>query len=198
MWNGHFLLLLSTMALTAVSLGMIALAIPTFVEAKGDPGATGLVYAAWGVGSTIGIIMFGRSRAIAQSAYFPLLVLALAVGAAVPLLATTNLGLALALAVGGTPIAVVSAAELALITRLVATDDLAIGFTVAATASMLGEAVGFQVGGLVAEEAGTNGLFTGSVLTTGVAAGLAVLLVLLLRDTAKTTGQTTQPEEDAS
>jgi len=155
-----FVLLLVAMLVCAAALGMTALAIPAFVDTHGDAGVSGAVYAAWGVGSAIGVVLLGS--AVVSSRSLPWLVLIYAAGTALPLVASTNVALAVTLAIGGAPIALVSACELTLVNDLVPKVDLPVAFTWAGTISLLGEGIGFQAGGALAEHVGTDGVFIGA------------------------------------
>ncbi|MGW1992116.1 MFS transporter [Embleya sp. NPDC001921] len=168
------LVLLGVMTACAVPIGLMTLAIPAFVSAHGSPDGTGVVYACWGVGSAVGALWLGRAPSrIPMRVRFPRLVLAFAAGTGLAVLSTSPLTLAIALAVGSMPIALVSAAEMTLVGALADKRLLARAFTWASLATVLGDAVGQQVGGLLIEPVGPRGVFT---LAFGVAlagAGLA-------------------------
>ncbi|MFJ8744264.1 MFS transporter [Embleya sp. NPDC127516] len=168
------LVLLGVMTACAVPIGLMTLAIPAFVSAHGSPDGTGVVYACWGVGSAVGALWLGRAPSrIPMRVRFPRLVLAFAAGTGLAVLSTSPLTLAIALAVGSMPIALVSAAEMTLVGALADKRLLARAFTWASLATVLGDAVGQQVGGLLIEPIGPRGVFT---LAFGVAlagAGLA-------------------------
>ncbi|MGK5632078.1 MFS transporter [Streptomyces sp. URMC 123] len=154
------LTLLAVMAASAVPIGLLVLAIPAFVDAHGSRGRTGLVYACWGVGSAIGALWLGRAGSgVAVHRRFPWLLLAYAAGTALPLLATSELTLALALALGGAPIALVSASEMSLVSSLAEGRLLTEAFTWASLATVAGEAVGQQAGGLLVGPLGPHGVF---------------------------------------
>ncbi|RLV04399.1 MFS transporter [Streptomyces griseocarneus] len=164
------------MAVCAVPIGLMTLAIPAFVAEHGTPGGTGVVYACWGVGSAVGGLWLGRSQSeVAAHRRFPRLVLAYAVGTALPLLATSRPTLAVALAVGGAPIALVSASEMKLVSTVADGRLLTEAFTWASLASVVGDAVGQQTGGLLMDRAGPHGVFA---VATGVALAGAALAFL--------------------
>ncbi|MCP2257412.1 putative arabinose efflux permease, MFS family [Streptoalloteichus tenebrarius] len=164
------LTLFGLMAGYAVPIGLLTLAIPAFVDQHGERGHTGFVYACWGIGSALGVLVMGNlGTERPDHQRFPWLVLAYAVGLALPVLAFSELTLGLALAVGGLPIALVAATELSLVRGLAEPHTLTEAFTWASTATVVGEAVGQQLGGLLVERAGARGVFV-----LGVAVALAV------------------------
>ncbi|MFI1367434.1 MFS transporter [Streptomyces griseochromogenes] len=170
--NRALLGLLAVMAASAVPIGLMTLAIPAFVDAHGTAGRTGFVYACWGIGSAIGALWLGNAQTERPvHRRFPWLVLAFAAGTALPLLAGSELTLGLALAVGGAPIALVSAAEMTLVSTLADGRLLTEAFTWASLSTVLGEAIGQQTGGLLADPLGPHGVFT-------VAVGTALLTAL--------------------
>ncbi|MFF8832363.1 MFS transporter [Streptomyces sp. NPDC015131] len=158
--SAPMLALTAVMAFSAVPIGLMTLAIPAFVDAHGSPGSTGVVYACWGVGSALGALWLGRSQSeVAVHVRFPRLVLAFALGTGLPLLAASPLTLGLALAVGSVPIALVSASEMSLVSLVADERSLTEAFTWASLATVLGDAVGQQAGGLLMEPAGPRGVF---------------------------------------
>ncbi|WP_244184069.1 MFS transporter [Streptomyces cellostaticus] len=170
--NRALLGLLAVMAASAVPIGLMTLAIPAFVDAHGTAGRTGFVYACWGIGSAVGALWLGDSQTERPvHRRFPWLVLAFAAGTALPLLAGSEITLGLALAVGGAPIALVSAAEMTLVSTLADGRLLTEAFTWASLSTVLGEAVGQQTGGLLADPLGPHGVFA-------VAVGTALLTAL--------------------
>ncbi|PHQ52818.1 MFS transporter [Streptomyces cinnamoneus] len=167
------LALTAVMAVCAVPIGLMTLAIPAFVDAHGSPGSTGVVYACWGVGSAVGALWLGRSQSeVAVHRRFPRLVLAYAVGTALPLLAVSELTLGMALAVGSAPIALVSASEMKLVSTVADGRLLTEAFTWASLATVVGDAVGQQAGGLLMEPVGPHGVFS---VASGVALAGAAL-----------------------
>ncbi|UNM16419.1 MFS transporter [Streptomyces formicae] len=166
------LALTGAMALCAVPIGLMTLAIPAFVDEHGARGSTGLVYACWGIGSALGAVWLGRSQSqVAAHLRFPRLVLAFAVGTGLPLMATSPLMLGLALAVGSAPIALVSACEMSLVSTVADSRSLTEAFTWASLATVAGDAVGLQAGGLLMEPFGPHGVFAAAF---GVALAAAV------------------------
>ncbi|MER7847722.1 MFS transporter [Kitasatospora sp. NPDC096077] len=168
------LALTAVMASCAVPIGLLTLAIPAFVAAHGSPGGTGAVYACWGVGSALGAVWLGRSQSdVPAPTRFPRLVLAYALGTGLTLTATSQPLLALALALGGAPIALVSAVEMTLVGAVADGRSLAEAFTWASLASVLGDAVGQQAGGLLVEPVGARGVFAVAFGAALAAAALA-------------------------
>lgn len=172
--SSPMLALTAVMALSSVPIGLMTLAIPAFVDDHGSQGNTGLVYACWGIGSALGALWLGRSQSeVAVHVRFPRLVLAFAVGTGLPLLATSQLTLALALAVGSVPIALVSAGEMTLVSLLADGRSLTEAFTWASLATVVGDALGQQAGGLLMEPAGPRGVFAAAFGTALLAAVVA-------------------------
>nr|AGG35691.1 putative efflux protein [Streptomyces arginensis] len=168
------LALAGVMVLGAVPIGLMTLAIPAFVDAHGSRDSTGLVYACWGVGSAVGALWLGRSQSeVAVHLRFPRLILAFALGTALPLLATSPLTLALALAVGSVPIALTAACEMTLVSTVADSRSLTEAFTWASVATVVGDALGQQAGGLLMEPAGPRGVFAAAFGMALVAALVA-------------------------
>ncbi|WP_329486283.1 MFS transporter [Kitasatospora sp. NBC_01246] len=168
------LALTAVMALSAVPIGLLTLAIPAFVDRHGAPGGAGVVYACWGVGSAVGALWLGRSQSeVAPQTRFPRLLLAYALGTGLTLLAGSQLGLALALAVGSAPIALVSATEMTLVSTIADGRSLAEAFTWASLATVLGDALGQQAGGLLMDPLGPRAVFAVATGTALAAAALA-------------------------
>ncbi|MGW2555094.1 MFS transporter [Streptomyces sp. NPDC001635] len=160
--------LILVVGVASVPIGLMTLAIPALVSDFGSPGTTGVVYACWGVGSAIGALALGRTQS-ARPAHerLPRLLLMYAAGAALPVVATSEQTLGLALAVGGTPIALVSACEMTLISRLADPQQQAETFTWVSLATVTGDAVGQQTAGLLVDPLGARTVFP-------VAAGLCL------------------------
>lgn len=183
--SSPMLALTAVMALSAVPIGLMTLAIPAFVDDHGSQDSTGLVYACWGIGSALGAVWLGRSQSeVAVHLRFPRLVLAFAVGTGLPLLATSQLTLALALAVGSVPIALVSASEMSLVSLLADSGSLTEAFTWASLATVVGDALGQQAGGLLMDPAGPRGVFAAAFGTSLVAAVVAFACRGLMARTA--------------
>nr|WP_237535651.1 MFS transporter [Streptomyces sp. SID3343] len=168
------LVLVGIMAACSVPVGLMTLAIPAFVSAHGSSGGTGVVYACWGVGSAVGALWLGRAQSqVAVHVRFPRLVLAYAVGTGLTVLVTSPATLAVALAVGSLPIALVSANEMTLVSTLADRRLLAEAFTWASLATVLGDAVGQQAGGLLMDPIGPRGVFAVAFGVALAGAGLA-------------------------
>ncbi|MEU8778699.1 MFS transporter [Streptomyces sp. NPDC048606] len=167
------LALTGIMALSAVPIGLLTLAIPAFVDRHGAAGGAGLVYACWGVGSALGAVWLGRSQSeVAPQVRLGRLLLAYAVGTGLTLLAGSQIGLAVALAVGSVPIALVSATEMSLVSGIAEGRSMAEAFTWASLATVLGDALGQQAGGLLMDPFGPRAVFA---VATGTALAAAVL-----------------------
>lgn len=155
------LVLMGVMAASAVPIGLMTLAIPASVSAHGSSDGTGVVYACWGVGSALGALWLGRaSSRVAMHVRFPRLVLAYAIGTGLTVPTTSPVTLGIALVVGSMPMALVSAGEMTLVGALADRRTLAQAFTWASLATVLGDAVGQQVGGLLMDPIGPRGVFT--------------------------------------
>ncbi|MGO4458111.1 MFS transporter [Streptomyces sp. M-16] len=168
------LALAGVMAVSAVPIGLLTLAIPAFVDRHGAPGGAGVVYACWGVGSALGALWLGRSQSrVAPQVRLPRLLLAYALGTGLTLLAGSQPGLAVALAVGSVPIALVSATEMTLVSGIADERSMAEAFTWASLATVLGDALGQQAGGLLMDPFGPRVVFAVATGTALAAAGLA-------------------------
>ncbi|MEU9336467.1 MFS transporter [Streptomyces sp. NPDC048290] len=164
------------MAVSAVPIGLLTLAIPAFVDQHGTAGATGVVYACWGIGSALGALWLGRSQSeVAPQVRLPRLLLVYAAGTALTLLAGSEVSLALALAVGSAPIALVSATEMSLVSGIAEGPSMAEAFTWASLATVLGDAVGQQAGGLLMDPFGPRTVFAVATGTALAAASVALV-----------------------
>jgi MFS family permease len=173
LWNPSFRTLTGIMVAAEVPIGLTGIAIPAFVEQHGTPSHTGFIYACWGIGSALGAMLLGKaSSATAAHRRFPRFLLAFAVGIGIPVLAWSDPALAVALAVGGTPLALISAGEMSLVSELADQRLLTEAFTWASTATVIGEAVGQQLGGILVESVGPRGVFL-------VALGFAAAVTLV-------------------
>ncbi|MCS0634817.1 MFS transporter [Streptomyces sp. LP05-1] len=168
------LALTAVMAVCAVPIGLLTLAVPAFTDRHGATGSTGAVYACWGVGSALGALWLGRPGSGAPvHRRFPWLVLAFALGTGLPLLAVSPLTLGLALAVGGIPIALVSAGEMTLVSQVADDRLLTEAFTWASLATVVGDALGQQAGGLLIEPRGPRAVFALALAVALAGAALA-------------------------
>ncbi|MFE3646311.1 MFS transporter [Streptomyces sp. NPDC057579] len=172
--NPALLALTAIMATCAVPIGLMTLAIPAFVDAHGARAGTGLVYACWGVGSALGALCLGRAQSeVAVHRRFPRQVLGYALGTALPLLATSEGTLAVALALGSAPIALVSASEMTLVGAVAEERLLTEAFTWASLATVTGDALGQQMGGLLMAPLGPHGVFGAAFAVALAGAALA-------------------------
>ncbi|WP_344574714.1 MFS transporter [Streptomyces lunalinharesii] len=172
--NPALLTLVVIMAGCAVPIGLMTLAIPAFVDAHGSRTGTGLVYACWGVGSALGALWLGRAQSeVPVHRRFPRQVLGYALGTALPLLATSEVTLGVALAVGSVPIALVSASEMTLVSAVAEERLLTEAFTWASLATVTGDALGQQVGGLLMARLGPHGVFATACAVALAGAALA-------------------------
>jgi MFS family permease len=103
--------LLVTVAGVGIGFGAIEVALPAFVEDLGQrPASGGVLLAVWAVGSVVGGLVYGGAQpSAAPRRQLPVLVAALALGSALPLLADGLVGMAALLFVYGLTIAPFSA-----------------------------------------------------------------------------------------
>ncbi|MEU7141638.1 MFS transporter [Nocardia sp. NPDC046473] len=161
--NRGILALAGVMAACQLPLGMLTLAIPAFLDHDGRGAGSqrvALVFACWGIGSTVAAIWLGqRQSAVEDWRRLPWQILLFAVGIGLLGLTTSDVSLAVALAIGGAPIALISASEMSLCSRLSDQDSLAEGFMWATSATIAGDAVGKQFGGILIDLVGPHGVF---------------------------------------
>ena len=164
-----FLLLLGCLGPAAMAVGMVSMAIPSFADARHSSGIAGILFAAWGVGSVVGGVWFGRSdSAQPAGARFATLLWLFGAGTALPILAWDPWSLGAALAIGGMVIAPLTALEYALVHEFVPPGALAEGFSWVASLNVLASAVGSQLAGVLMEHGSLR-----SVFATAAAGGLA-------------------------
>jgi MFS family permease len=165
--------LLLTVAGIGIGFGAIEVALPAFVEQEGGrPAAAGVLLAVWGVGSIVGGLVYGGLDLRApHRRQLPVLVAALAVGGALPLLAPGAVAMGVALFAYGLTIAPFSACN-----SLLLGESAPPGTTTEAFAwntSMLfgGAALGTAVAGLLVDRVGPGA----GLAVTAVAGGLALV-----------------------
>ena len=164
--------LLLTVAGIGVGFGAIEVALPAFVEGEGArPAAAGVLLAVWGLGSIVGGLVYGGlSLATPHRRQLPVLVAALAVGTALPLLATGPVVMGVALFAYGLTIAPFSACNSLLLGETAPPGTTTEAF--AWNTSMLfgGAALGSAVAGVLVERSGPSA----GLAVTAVAGVLAL------------------------
>lgn len=155
--------LLLTVAGVGATFGAVEVAVPAFVEEQGGRASSaGVLLAVWSLGSVVGGLLYGGAELRASHrSQLPVLVTALAVGTALPLLATGTVGLGVALFLFGLTIAPFSACNSVLLGR-------------AAPAGTVTEAFAWNTSMIFGGAALASGLSGVLVERTGSAAALAV------------------------
>jgi len=149
-WNADLVLIFTIIGLCGIPMGLVAISIPAMLKNFGSPQSAGLVYACWGIGSLVVGTWYGsRSFKSRRERHYPLLLLFFAGGLALPAVASSDATLALALAIGGAPIAAVSMSELAIMRTIAPPERLTETFTWLTTLTILGDSVGQVLGGFL-------------------------------------------------
>ena len=166
-------LLLTVLAIGA-GFGAIEVALPAFAEEIGSrPSAGGVLLAVWSAGSiTGGLIYGGLHLDVPQRRQLPVLVVALAVGTALPLLAGGAVSMAVVLFVYGMTIAPLFACNSVLLGEAAPTGTVTEAFAWNTSMIFGGAALGNAAAGLLAERVSP---YSALVLTAGTGA-VAVLL----------------------
>jgi predicted MFS family arabinose efflux permease len=180
-------LLLTVLAIGA-GFGALEVALPAVVEEQGSrPAAAGVLLAVWSAGSIGGGLVYGALHlAVAQRRQLPVLVVALAVGSALPLLATGPPTMAVALFAYGMTIAPLFACNSVLLGEAAPPGTVTEAFAWNTSMIFGGAALGNAAAGVLAERVSPYSALLLTAGTGGVAAGLSVLGVLSLRRTAPT------------
>lgn len=165
--------LLLTVLWIGAGFGSLEVAVPAFVEEHGSrPSTAGVLLAVWSVGSVMGGLVYGglavRARLHRQLA---MLVVALAAGTLLPLLAGGILTLGAALVVYGSTIAPFSACNAVLLGRSAPPGTTTEAFAWSSSMIFGGAAAGSAVAGLVIDRSGAAAALA---LTAGT--GLLTLL----------------------
>ena len=165
--------LLLTVLWIGVGFGAIEVAVPAFVEEHGGrPGTAGLLLAIWSLGSVAGGLLYGGLHARARPAQqLPVLVAAVAVGTALPVLAGSLLVLALALLGYGSTIAPFSACNSILLGGNAPAGTTTEVFAWNGSMIFGGAAFGSAIAGLLVEAYGAT-----AALSVTAVAGLLTLL----------------------
>ena len=164
--------LLLTVAGVGATFGAVEVAVPAFVEEQGARASSaGVLLAVWASGSVVGGLLYGGLDLRApHRSQLPVLVTALAVGTALPLLATGTTALGLALFLFGLTIAPFSACNAVLLGRAAPTGTVTEAFAWSTSMIFGGAALASGLAGVLVERSGP----TAALLVTAAAGLLAV------------------------
>ena len=168
--------LLLTVGFVGVGFGALEVALPAFVEAHhGRPGTSGVLLAVWSAGSVVGGLVYGAVRPRSPHArQLPWLVGALAVGTALPLLASGPVVLGGLLVAYGLTIAPFSTCNSVLLGAAAPAGSVTEAFAWSSSLIFGGAAVGNAAAGALVEASGVTAVL---LLTAGTgAAALASAL----------------------
>ena len=165
--------LLLTVAGVGATFGAVEVAVPAFVEEQGARASSaGVLLAVWAAGSVVGGLLYGGlDLRTPHRSQLPVLVTALAVGTALPLLATGTTTLGLALFVFGLTIAPFSACNSVLLGRAAPAGTVTEAFAWSTSMIFGGAALASGLSGVLVERSGS----TAALLVTA-AAGLLALV----------------------
>ena len=176
--NGGLRIVLVVSALQAASFGVLEVAIPAYMNARGQAAVGGLLFSVWSAGSIVGGLWFGGHdfRTPLHRQYTILMGLNL-VGFTGMLLANGPITLAVLLFAAGLVISPTTAVEGALVTDLAPRHQTTEAFTWSGTAIYLGFALGCGLAAVVM----SSSLGSGSALTMAItlAIGLCALGTVL-------------------
>ena len=164
--------LLLTVAGVGATFGAVEVAVPAFVEEQGGRASSaGVLLAVWSAGSIVGGLVYGGlSLRTPHRSQLPVLVTALAVGTALPLLADGTTALGVALFVFGLTIAPFSACNSVLLGRAAPAGTVTEAFAWNTSMIFGGAALANGVSGVLVERSGSTAAL---VVTAG--AGLLAL-----------------------
>ena len=153
--------LLLTVAGVGATFGAVEVAVPAFVEEQGSRASSaGVLLAVWASGSIVGGLVYGGlSLRAPHRSQLPVLVTALAVGAALPLLATGTTVLGLALFVFGLTIAPFSACNSVLLGQAAPAGTVTEAFAWSTSMIFGGAALASGLSGLLVERSGPAAAF---------------------------------------
>ncbi len=176
--NGGLRIVLVVSALQAASFGVLEVAIPAYMNARGQAAVGGLLFSVWSAGSIVGGLWFGGHdfRTPLHRQYTILMSLNV-VGFTGMLLANGPITLAVLLFAAGLVISPTTAVEGALVTDLAPRHQTTEAFTWSGTAIYLGFALGCGLAAVVM----SSSLGNGSALTMAItlAIGLCALGTVL-------------------
>ena len=180
-------LLLTVLAIGA-GFGAIEVALPAFAEEIGSrPSAGGVLLAIWSAGSITGGLVYGALHlGVPQRRQLPVLVVALAVGTALPLLAGGAVSMAVALFVYGMTIAPLFACNSVLLGEAAPVGTGTEAFAWNTSMIFGGAALGNAVAGVLAEQVSPYSALLLVAGTGAVAVGLSLYGLFSLRNVAPT------------
>ena len=174
--------LLLTVAAIGAGFGAIEVALPAYVEGQGArPASAGILLAVWAAGSMVGGLVYGGLSLVRPPRQqLPLLVAALAVGTALPLLATGSVVMGMALFAYGLTIAPFTACNAVLLGEAAPPGTTTEAFAWSSSMIFGGAALGTGVAGWLVEVSGpTAGLavttVSGLLALAAAVSGLARL-----------------------
>jgi predicted MFS family arabinose efflux permease len=169
-------LLLTVLAIGA-GFGALEVALPAFVEELGaQPAAAGVLLAVWSAGSIAGGLVYGAVHLpVPQRRQLPVLVVALAVGAALPLLAAGPVAMAVALFGYGLTIAPLFACNSVLLGEAAPPGTVTEAFAWNTSMIFGGAALGNAAAGVLAERVSPYSALLLAAATGTVAAALSVV-----------------------
>lgn len=178
-------LLLTVLAIGA-GFGSLEVALPAFAEQSGaQPAVAGVLLAVWSAGSIAGGLVYGALHLAApQRRQLPLLVVALAVGTALPLLAAGPVSMAFALFGYGLTIAPLFACNSVLLGEAAPAGTVTEAFAWNTSMIFGGAALGNAAAGLLVERFSAYAALGLTTATGAVAVGLSLLGVVRLRRAA--------------
>jgi MFS family permease len=164
--------LLLTVAAIGLGFGAIEVSLPAYVESQGArPASAGILLAVWSVGSIVGGLVYGGLHLVApHRRQVPVLVAALAVGSALPLLATGPVVMGAVLFAYGLTIAPFSACNSVLLGQSAPPGTTTEAFAWNSSMIFGGAALGSALAGVLVERVGP---FAG-LAVTAVAGVLAL------------------------
>ncbi|MEY9988712.1 MFS family permease [Streptomyces sp. V4I8] len=169
------------MAAMGVIFGAVQTAVTVYADAIGEPGAAGLVYAGFGIGSALaGAACVWLPRRFSLRARYVTFAAALFAGTLVLFAGARLVSVPAAVAVAAFTVAPYMISLYALTERLAPPERAAIAMTVLCGGGPLGAAAGQAVSGALAETHGTDGALL--VAVAGAAAALVLALTAALAD----------------
>jgi MFS family permease len=150
--------LLLTVVWIGTSFGAVEVAMPAFAEENGSrPAAAGLLLAVWAFGSILGGVLYGALHSTRPPAQqMGVLVLALAIGSILPMVAPSALTMALALLLYGTTIAPFMACNALLLGAAAPRGTTTEAFAWNSSMIFAGAAIGTALAGMLADTAGAT------------------------------------------
>ena len=169
--------LLLTVGWVGAGFGALEVSMPAYTEAhSGRPATAGVLLAVWSTGSILGGLVYGAVRLRApHSRQMPWLVLALAVGAALPLLQPPVPVMAVLLVLYGLTIAPFSTCNSVLLGAAAPAGTATEAFSWSSSLIFGGAALGNAAGGVLVQRSGVGA----GLALTAVTGGLALLSTLV-------------------